>query len=87
MFAGIYHQYPEYRHLFTNAGLEGIEFFKELIDQTKDKGEINKDIDSEKMSLFIYSNMRGTIEIWLNSDYEPETLIDSNLELIEKILR
>ncbi|MEA4956174.1 hypothetical protein SDC9_03556 [bioreactor metagenome] len=87
MFAGIYHQYPEYRHLFTNAGLEGIEFFKELIDETKDKGEINKDIDSEKMAFFIFSNMRGTVEIWLNSNYKPEELIVSNLEIIEKILK
>lgn len=87
MFTGIYHQNPEYRNLFSEAIEDILNFFKELIEEGKDKKEIREDIDSEKMSLFIYSNMRGTIEIWLNSDYEPETLIDSNLELIEKILR
>ncbi|MEA4956168.1 hypothetical protein SDC9_03549 [bioreactor metagenome] len=87
MFIGIYHQNPEYRHLFIDTAENILNLLKELIDEAKNKKEINCNIDSKEISFFIFSNMRGIVDIWINSNYKADQLIDSNLKIIKKVIK
>jgi AcrR family transcriptional regulator len=87
MINSIYHQHPEYRNLFDNTTHNVIQIIKESVDEFIYKKELNINISPNKMALFLFSNIKGFIYLWMTlSDSDVDEIIDANLEAIKEII-
>ena len=87
MLNSIYHQHPEYRDLFDNVTHNVIRIFKESVDEFIYKKELDINISPNKMALFLFTNIKGFINLWMTlSDSDVDEIIDANLEAIKQII-
>jgi AcrR family transcriptional regulator len=87
MISSIYHQHPEYRNLFDNTTHNVIQILKESVDEFIYKKELKINISPNKMDLFLFTNIKGFIYLWMTlSDSDVDEIIDANLEAIKEII-
>ena len=87
MINSIYHQHSEYRDLFDDTTHNLIQIFKESVDEFIYKKELDINISPNKMALFLFTNIKGFINLWMTlSDSDVDEIIDANLEAIKEIV-
>jgi hypothetical protein len=87
MINSIYHQHSEYRDLFDDTTHNVIQIFKESVDEFIYKNELDINISPNKMALFLFTNIKGFINLWMTlSDSDVDEIIDANLEAIKEIV-
>lgn len=87
MFYSIYHQHPAYRYMFNDLNSNILEFFIELIEKSKENNEIGRNINSEEISLFIYLNLRGFIDVWLGlPNHSIDDIVNTNIRIIQQLI-
>lgn len=87
MFNSIYHQYPEYKDASNDLNNNMLLFLKELLDEAMDNNEISN-IDSEEVSLFILSIIKGYTEIWVGlPEYSLDKIITANINNIWLVVK
>ena len=81
---GIYHQYPQFRHYFYEFSEDLLNFYKEIVDDLKEKNEIDSSSNTEKIAIHIFSTVLGIIISWagLQANMELEKIVDANIEMI-----
>ncbi|MGL4670141.1 MAG: TetR/AcrR family transcriptional regulator [Methanobacteriaceae archaeon] len=80
---GIYHQYPEVRDEYDKSILNVFNFFKELVEESIEKGEIKDDIDPHKLATHILSIYLGILLTSVEFTYIPfKELVSTNLEFL-----
>ncbi|MCL2116222.1 MAG: TetR/AcrR family transcriptional regulator [Methanobrevibacter sp.] len=88
LLTSIFHQNPETRHLFYQLHEELYSFYYDLVKDAIEKKEIRDDIDIESLVMFIQSNLKGYIDLWV---YQPDIsfkkLVDSNLKMIWEAIK
>lgn len=87
MLQGISHQHPEVESLFKEYDNKLLEFYKEIA-QYLCGGEYINDVILGQMSLFIFSMIRGFIELCISfPNINLEKVIDKNVEIITDTLK
>ncbi|KZX17539.1 DNA-binding transcriptional repressor AcrR [Methanobrevibacter cuticularis] len=85
---GIYHQHPEFRHLFHDYDLKACNLYKEVVLDLFDKKELRNDIDRNGLGLYIFSLLRGFVETWgAFPEMSVEKAIDENVKLMIDTLK
>jgi len=88
LYTSIYHQHPGVRHIFHELSDKLHELYCELIEEAIENKEIRDDVDSKSLSLFIQSNVKGHIYLYV---YQPnfsfEEIIAANIKMIQEAIR
>ncbi|MDK2974028.1 MAG: hypothetical protein PWP08_399 [Methanofollis sp.] len=65
LYLGSLQNYDIISERYTEFNLKLLEFVETLIDKSKARGEIRKELDSHELSIFIQSVIDGTFMLWI----------------------
>lgn len=80
-YAQISDNYNEYNKVYTQA-------IRELVETGKDNGEINPDLSTEELVLFIKSSINGVFFLWIvQDDLDVRRIVEVNIDSIWTYMR
>jgi AcrR family transcriptional regulator len=88
LFKGVYHQNPEFRHLYHGIHTELLHFYERQIKEAIDNNEIRSDLDENKITTFLLSVLKGFVDLWITlPDMSIGKIINDNVEMIWEAIK